>query len=138
MNCCAKAARARAPGGAWGLEQGLTVLRLMGAAGVAPDVVTYTALLDAALAEARQLGRGDGENGTSVVGHGRLVFDMMRADGVAPNTVSYTAFIDAAKEDGSPRAVAEAFALYKEMGAERRNRRTYTAMIGAFAKVRRA
>jgi len=60
-------------------------------------VVTYTALLDAALAEARQLGRGDGENGTSVVGHGRLVFDMMRADGVAPNTVSYTAFIDAAK-----------------------------------------
>mmetsp|Transcript_36864 Transcript_36864/g.83129 ORF Transcript_36864/g.83129 Transcript_36864/m.83129 type:complete len:375 (-) Transcript_36864:33-1157(-) len=134
MNLCAKSAKIppHLKGvTAWSLDEGMQVLKMMADDNLLGDVVTYTALLETCMTSLRTRGI------TQVIEHGKMIFSMMKDAEIEPNTVSYTALINAAKLEGSPKAVNMAQELFLEMDQKQRNERTYTAMIGAFARVGR-
>ncbi|EKX50647.1 hypothetical protein GUITHDRAFT_135264 [Guillardia theta CCMP2712] len=134
MNLCAKSAKIppHVKGvTSWSLDEGMEVLKMMAEDNLLGDVVTYTALLETCMSSLRTRGI------SQVIEHGKMIFSMMKDANITPNTVSYTALINAAKAEGSPKAVLMAHELFLEMDPKERNERTYTAMIGAFARVGR-
>jgi hypothetical protein len=106
INLCVQAAAAGA--GSEAIQQGITVIDMMGDAGVAPDVVVYNSLIDATAKAAWA------RNGGGLV-LALEILEKMKKAGVRPDTVTYTSVINSARHEGSEQAVTLAGAIFEKL-----------------------
>jgi len=93
----------------------------MKSAGVSPNVVTYTSLLNAYV-------KSENADGA------RAVLDEMKAEGIEPNMVTYNNLLDVYSRTADVVAAWDVLHEMREAGCQP-NLVTYTSLVGVYAKI---